>query len=308
MDIESFEKMTIGDLKLLSQLPLYHSVSALAANLGLDAGNLNRRLAKLEDQIGCKVMRRTRLGFEITENGVRALQQVNEIINIVRTLPQVSLREQPGAKRRLRTVGRGFLVEWMIAIVYPALAKSRLPLQFDWMDASPEASESWARLELVDIVLSLGDVTPGEDWVSLEVGTIRWVPIARQGHPLFRTSGRLAARDLAEFPLVGFSYVEGGLLYRRRSPLGPPGMGVDGCHSQSSRMTIMIVNSSDHLAVVPDVALKCWPQEVRPKVLNLDAEQRTQALSIHAHKDRVVAGDLQFLRQVALDDLALVLG
>lgn len=303
MELESFEKLTLGDLKLLTQLPLFHSVNALASSLGFDSGNLSRRLVRLEELLGCKVINKTRSGYEVTASGLRVLQQINEALSLVRDLPETAGTHDEQPKRRIRLAGRGFLVEWLISTVYPALAQENHPLQFDWMDSSPEASESWARMELVDVLLSLGDVAPGEDWVAAPVGDIAWVPIARLGHPLVGRAGRLSSRDLASFPWVGFSYVEGGLFYRRRGPQSSFVGGRDGCHSQSSRMTILIVNGSDHLAIVPEVALKCWPAPSRPVVLDLDCERRIQTLHLHAHKDRVLAGDFQFLRKVAVQGI-----
>jgi LysR family transcriptional activator of nhaA len=113
-------------------------VTAAARRLGVATATVSAQLAQLEADLGVRLFQRRGRGVVLTEAGLRAMQQADEVFAIVRALPD-RLREPAGDEPRRLAIGvtdvlPKLLAREVIARVFDAGVPVRLVCREDHVD------------------------------------------------------------------------------------------------------------------------------------------------------------------------------
>ena len=174
------------------------SVTAASAALGMPRPTLSRRLARLEERLGVRLLRRSTRRLTLTEHGEALYARARRVVAAAREA-EAEVRRLDGVPRGLLRVSvptempQGLLSQWLI----------------DFLDACPEVHlEVIATAEHADLVASGIDVAlwAGVDDPSVIVRTLAndpWVAVASPRY--------LAARGTPDSPaaLAGHNCIVG---------------------------------------------------------------------------------------------------
>jgi len=120
--------MEINDWLVFSQIVDYGGISAASRRLGIPKSTLSRRLSKLEDDFGTRLLNRRGRSFELTDTGrllYQEARQLTEQLSNARERLSDSISQQGGTLRMTapKTPGSHFLGIWLAAFIqkYPEI-------------------------------------------------------------------------------------------------------------------------------------------------------------------------------------------
>ena len=93
----------LNDAQLFAQVVELGSFSAAARNLGLPVSSVSRKVARLEDQLGSRLLHRTTRKQGLTDAGSELFPHARSILSAVREA-QDALKRQDGTPRGLLRV------------------------------------------------------------------------------------------------------------------------------------------------------------------------------------------------------------
>jgi LysR family transcriptional regulator, cyn operon transcriptional activator len=186
------------------------NVTDAARILGISQSALSRRLAQLEEWVGCPLIARSRRGVVMTEAGEVVAR---EGVGLVQRLDRI--REEVQARQRLelgvvRIGGGASAVGFLVPEAIAAFQRRFPRVVFQLKEAGSrdvEAAVSSDELELGIVTLPVR----GRGLYVTPLCRDRLVLVAGKAHPL-TSKRRPAARDLSGLALVGF---EGGSAIRQ---------------------------------------------------------------------------------------------
>ena len=196
-------KLKFTDLEILSKITNARSIRELSRIIQQDPQNLSKKLNSYENLLGRRILVRSAKGYVLTDFGIKVANLSSRTLNDF----QDSLFSNTDSSSKIYFSGRGFLTSFFIKYCYKGVRENFPDLYFEFTDSSPGESERAARSNLITMALSLGDILPGESWISKRVGQCSWGFFVKNGHPLTKYQD-LKISDLAKFGLLGTSFLE----------------------------------------------------------------------------------------------------
>ena len=99
--------LNLDHLACLIEVASQRSFTKAAERLFLSQSTVSRRVSHLEEELGCHLIERTALDFELTPEGKTVLELGSTVLEKVTLLQNPG--EVPGYRRRRRHGGRGTL-------------------------------------------------------------------------------------------------------------------------------------------------------------------------------------------------------
>ena len=178
------------------------SISEAANRLNITQSALSRRIQQYEDQLGAKLIARSRKGIELTEIGKLAIHECEKIINIHEKLVE-SISLQQGLENGIVRIGGGATAVSHILPSTIAIFQKKYPkILFQLKEAgSAEVAKDVnnGHIELGIVTLPLNE----KDLVIEHTLIDDIVLICRKGHPLTKYK-EISVNDLENFSFVGF--------------------------------------------------------------------------------------------------------
>ena len=170
-----------------------------ARRRGVSASTLSRSVARLEEQLGVTLLRRTTRSIEITPEGSAVLAEAREILNRGETLQEIATSGQtPAGPLRVNAP-----VPFVLHVLAPRLASFRaehpgIQLTIDMTDTLVDLIGSHA-----DVAIRLGKL-PDSDMLHRPLGRTAWKLVASPDY-LDRNGWPETPDDLAQLEQVRFA-------------------------------------------------------------------------------------------------------
>jgi len=191
----------LRQLQALSYVLSSRTMTAAAELFGVTQPAMSRLIMQLEDEVGCKLLKRDRGRLRLTEDGERFYEKAEQVLLSMRELNGFSSTLKHDPKGEVRIVSIYGLVSNLIPTAIAAFTADypHVRIAIDVLNR--------ARLEEVinersfDIALA---TLPVKSPASMTIDTLGALPaicILPKGHPLSRRKV-IEAEDLAEYPFV----------------------------------------------------------------------------------------------------------
>jgi len=281
----NINELTIGDLKMLSDLPGCKSLRLWAKQERCTPAKASRLLARLEANLGLSLMVRSNRGLVPTPAAEQLAKRASQVLNAVEHLRTEISGEEVGPFERSIVFGaRGFLgiamARYLVAVAHTA----GVGLQI--IDLSPLDTASAVREESLGIVLGLEDIDYGRNWQRRKVGHLRWRVYARSGHPLELGASKA---DITKFRLGHHIYWDGRRLVSSEGNFHDIlGVGQLGFGTQTTAAAIAVAIASDQLIIIPEIAAREYVSSGRLIEIPTTPEfHQSVPVFLHGHQDRI---------------------
>lgn len=193
------ELLRMGDLAAFVGIVDDGGFAESARRRGMSASTLSRSVARLEEQLGVTLLRRTTRSIEITPEGSAVLAEAREILNRSETLQEIATSGQtPAGPLRVNAP-----VPLVLHVIAPRLASFRaehpgIQLTIDMTDTLVDLIGSHA-----DVAIRLGKL-PDSDMLHRPLGRTAWKLVASPDY-LDRNGWPETPDDLVQLEQVRFA-------------------------------------------------------------------------------------------------------
>ena len=288
-----FSNLRIFDLVILEGLLKAKSFRELSRRLKIDPQNLSKRIAFIETVFGARLVERSVEGISLNDTGRVAIEKIS---NVLRGLEEIKLASVAPAKR-LRVCSRAFLIDHFIDRLVGGSPSNLSIHSFDFMDASPDLTERYARRNLLDVVLSFDDILLPKHWARVELEKVDWIFVVGSRHPLAK---KPQVDSFEGYRLIGHSHIESEILTSTPSSHLATTKAKEGARVENTRYAIRLLNDQESIAQLPRIAVEPGLQNKTLKELRLRNfnEPKPQQLTLHVDSDRVSNQELKALTKL----------
>jgi len=271
--------LRVKDFEYLVGLSRCSSVRELARKLNVEPKNLNKRLKNIEKVMDVQLFDSSTSGVSLNEAGLFA---VSKLATALKCIDQAFQREQTGLIN-ITFSGRAYLINFLLQECFDFLSLYK-DSSFSFTDQSPELSERYGRLGLVDIILSHGDIVLGSDWDNQFIGEVRYSLFVNNKHPLLKQK---PVSHLNQFPLLGFTYLDSQQKISRPNSLQKKNGAIRGAYVQNVQYSLSIIKNSNSIAYLPDMCAKQDIESNLIKKIDFHIENSSKPYYAHFNIDRV---------------------
>ncbi len=162
------EHLRLADLETFLDVSRAGSINGAARARGSSPSQVSKAVARLEEQLGCKLLGRSARGVQVSDAGERLVPELERLLERIRALGG------PEPSPRLTLVGAAYLNNFFL----PRLAEALPGVQLYSIEVPPGVAAADATMPLFDVALTLGgDRFPGS-WSVARVGTVRYALFA----------------------------------------------------------------------------------------------------------------------------------
>lgn len=185
---------------VLEKIVKYGSFSKAADDLGYTQSALTQTIASLEDELGFKLLRRSRTGSSLTDEGKELFPLIEKTIFQYRAVIEKA-KDIKGLKTgiiRMGTVG-SISVNWLPTII-KKFHQQYPDVEFIISQGDYTLTEEWINTGAIDF----GFVISNNDTSDLEITLLKhdnFVAILPEGHPLSEKSV-ISLKELRDEPLI----------------------------------------------------------------------------------------------------------
>lgn len=284
------EDISVRELKLLSELPYYESLRALARSKGYQPAHISKLVRSIENKLQVQVLKRSTLGIVLTQQGAKLAQEASAIVVQVLKLASMDLLGSvPDFKTILTWGSRGFL-NTLLSPVLGFLFQSEFPeYGLRMIDLSPDETILTARTSHVDVALNLGELDLGRNFIQAEVGQLRWGLFARKEHAL---RSPVSQRELSNFRIVQSAHWNGKSIVSSNNLLKVDDRYKRAGHEvQTAWTALALIQSTDYLAYIPRaVAAKAVREGLLREIEVKEAPLVSHPLYLAVHRDNIKRG------------------
>lgn len=302
--MSDFSKLTVFDLEILSSLPKMTSIRSFAQNLDMTPSFLSKKIKKLEEALDQKLIQREASGVSMNPEAKPLVYLAREIME---KCQQLEAKDKNRGKEKIvptLTLGtRGFLNTAFAGKLLEHFEAQNIPLEFRFIDMSPNDKQQAARANSVDMILGLKKMNYGESWITTKVGSIIWSVFAKKSHPL--TKKNLVKWDqVLVYPFTKPMYWDGTSIVSIQDSLPFKDLPVRYGHGvQNTESAMAVISSTTHLTYIPRLVGKANSEITELKIQGLEQKKDDLYLSIHQDRVRnVVFQEVKNLVSQALGD------
>jgi DNA-binding transcriptional LysR family regulator len=281
------DSLSMQDLGIVSDLPGYRSIRALATAKSIPLNYISRLLRTLEEELGCMLIERSTAGFRLTPFGQSFTMRAGEVHRHFNGL--LDLAETKRAKVYSSTFtigGPGFANVVFGPVIGKIITEIHRGYGVRFIDLETADAVKAAKAGCLDMLVAMEDLDLGDHWSSHFVGNISWSLFCRSDHPLTK-KGPLAMKDLSPYTLITEVSWSGQHISANEKafPQSIP-VAIGAVATKGAAAALAICEHSDYLAYVP----KILPSKVRFKVSPLafsDLQDRSRSLFFFVQNCRV---------------------
>ncbi|MFO0676079.1 MAG: LysR family transcriptional regulator [Polyangiaceae bacterium] len=160
------EDLRYGDLRTFLAVQRLASVTAAARELSVTPSQVSKAIARLEHQLGIKLMSRSSRGVHLNEHGRRLMPEIEDLVARLRRLR----RSESTSGVELTVAGASYL----ITAALPLFASVHPGVRLRGLEMAPALIRAYAAENFFDLaLLGAGKEVLPPSWVSESVGTIR---------------------------------------------------------------------------------------------------------------------------------------
>jgi len=296
---KQLQNLSLNDLEIISILPRYQSLRALARDLRTTASNISGKISFIEQELELMIAIRTARGYSLTKDGSQLAKVAGEILNKCENLISISKRHE--AEQKWLTFGsRGFINSLLAPIIINSFDETGILINFRFIDFSPQELVVAAFRSSLDVAMTLEECFLGERWQSRQVGETRRVFLARKGHPL---EGEQNIASLENYRVLRSAFWDGNSVVSSGDLL-PAFKKKTGCELQTAATAIPVVLNTDCVSYLPRLAAAHALES--NQVIELFAKQaegNPMPIFLHVNKDTISQKLNQTLLSIALTTL-----
>ena len=287
--MNDFRDLTINDLYIVSQLPNFRSIRALANHISISAPAVSKKINSIEKKLDFNLIKRSSTGISITNEGLLGAKWANEIISKTSSLP--SKLKNLNSKQHLIIGSRGFL----IASLLPSIVSSfdeKYKLSF--IDLSPVDTMKLMQNQQIDISITLDKKSLGENWESFYIGELVWELMASSQN---RIPKNIELIDLDKYQIAHSTFYDGQTVIQGEDFLKIPQKYKSHGHGiQNTFSAINLAIHSKQLVYVPKLAALEALNTNKLKIINLKHVKRTSnPIYLNINIDKVSKNSLDLL-------------
>ncbi len=251
---EKFHDLTIGDLRLLSDLPHFTSLRAFARSRQTQLSQISRLIKKLETTFGSDIVDRSPSGIGLTQFGKEICARAAEVSIEFRKFSDVGYRAGGRSKYKIYSLASQGFINFIFSPLLVALTQKEKPsTALRFLDLSADEMVLAAKSGAIDIILNIGEIDLGKNWSSHYLGDLGWRLYVRPGHPLLKHSD-LRNESLKDYIIITETLWDGFKINTNEGFFPSKYMlKVGGYESETAITAVGIASASDHLAYVPEI-------------------------------------------------------
>ncbi len=283
MDMSAGQRHTpefrFADIEAFLAITRYGSVNGAARSLGVSPSQVSKSLARLEMQVGARLIARSALGASPSDAGRRLTPQFVEVLARVRALRGAQSTSE------LTIVGSAFLTAYFL----PRIAIGLPQLRVHSLETPPGTSSAYAGLPLFDVALtSAGEHWP-ESWIQVRAGFVRKALFASPAVAK-RLGARVDAAQLRDEIFIG-------PIYGDRGQVAP---GDDGCpltplerhfghRTQTVAVALDLAAQLEQLVFAPVISARVHVERRALVEIPVEGWNVRDPLNLVCHQERVGA-------------------
>lgn len=279
------EKLKVNDIKLICEMPRHKSMRSLAQDFNQTPQNMSKIIKSIESHLGQTLLKRSSSGYSPTSFCLSLADQLGSFLN---QIYEIDFSEKSKAHKSKSYVicARVFMNTCLAPALSTELSAMFPELKLKFVDASPKKKMEWARQNILDIVISVGEIDLPKDWLSHKVGSMQRSFYVRSNHPLGRSCH---LEDLVNYPYVGFNYVD----VNHVSSVGfPRHLKSKNSFNQSFIEThigaMTIASKSQQVCFIPDILVQSLGYDIKLQKLEvIGTKPVSEEVYLYVHKDRV---------------------
>ena len=251
-------KISLGDLQLLVDLPRFQSLRSWAAKNRMTPIAASRVIKRIEDALDTVIIHRSALGFTMTSAGDALIKKSLELLQAASSLSSLaSLDPSAGFKRTLTFGSRGFLNVALGGVIAETMRSLSGNEGVRFVDLSPDETVDAMRAGMIDIVLSIGELSVTKDWLSYPVGKVGWSVYGCKNHPLVFSAN--VSRDMVKYRITHQAYWNGRRIINNEGMAhAVTGAAQNGYGAETAFTALSICQATDQIVYAPRIAAKFW--------------------------------------------------
>ncbi len=283
------ENLKISDFILIRELQYHQSLRSLSRAFKIEPQNMSKLIKRIETELGLNLVRRSSKGISLTPEAFNLIESFSDVFKLLKQNQnqKIIIEKQEKVKNTTYTLAaRGFINACLI----PSLIKSAdqiLPqLKYLVVDASPAKKEEWARLGLVDFIISVEELDLGKNWQSEPVGTFSWNFYCRKG---LIVTNPIKREALSQYSILGHAHINDKRTIKEDNFMLEKNSKKSFQHAAETAISGMHISSlTDNFCYIPDLLVKQLPPKNGLQKILLENEPvKSQAVYLNAHIDRV---------------------
>ncbi len=279
--MNDFKDLTIYDLYIVSILPSFSSIRALANHVDLSAPAVSKKINSIEKKLDFVLLKRSSTGVSITNEGILCSKWANSIISNVSSLPS-KLKNQ-NEKKQIVFGSRGFLVANLLPAVVSCFNED---YKLSFIDLSPTDTMQLMQKQQIDISITLDQKKIGESWESFYIGDLVWQLMAKKGHEI---AGSIEVHELTNYSIAHSTFYDGQTIIRGEDFLKIPQKYKSHGHGiQNTFSAISLALNTDQLVYLPKLAAKEPLNSEKLKIVQLKhVEPTTNPIYLNINIDKI---------------------
>jgi len=288
-------RFRVGDVETFLAVLRLQSINGAARTLGVTPSQISKALARLEKQLGVRLLLRSPRGVSPSREGSLVLP---ELMTLMDQLEALHRRRPPS---QLTVIGTSFLNACFLSPVAAALPE----LTIQSLQTRPGVPSAFAGGSTFDVAFVLGRERWPASWSAVEVGSIR--------KGLFCSPAAAARLGTKTTPAVVRQEVFIGPVY---SDGAQTHAGQDGCplparerrfghRVETAALALELACSSEQLVFAPQIAARHYLTQGQLVEIAVQGWHVRDPLFLICHEERVPARaqrQMQAAMRVALDD------
>ena len=191
----------LRQLQALRYVLSSRTMTAASELFGVTQPAMSRLIMQLEDEVGCKLLKRDRGRVRLTEEGERFYEKAEQVLLAMRELTSLSATLRHNPKGEVRIVSIYGLVSNLIPTAIAAFSADHPKIRITIDVLNRSRLEEVINERQFDIALA---TLPVKSPASMTIDTLGALPaicILPKGHPLSRKKV-INAEDLAKYPFI----------------------------------------------------------------------------------------------------------
>jgi len=195
--------LRLADLETFLAIARFRSISAAARSLHVTPSQVSKAVARLERQVGTRLLGRTSHGVDLSDRAQQLLPLFREVLERVRGL----YGGVPAAGDSLTLAATAFLSQAFV----PAIADALPTLRLRSIELPPGTASAHAGDGFFDLALTLSPERWPDTWQSVKVGELRRALFARPSLAKKLGTGILPVERVRGLPCISPIYAHSGL-------------------------------------------------------------------------------------------------
>lgn len=286
----------ISDLRAIKAVVSAGSLSGAARELKTTTPNISKALARVESELGVRLLHRTARRISLTVEGEAIVPELADVCARLEGLGRTS-PEMP----RITLGAMFFLLDFFL----PAIAEKSPDLRFRGLDLAPQLIGAIAAEKLLDCVITLGSPGLPSTWIGESVGRIEKRVFCAPSVAKRLGGGVVTEKAIAECEFISPVYFVRGQVVPVNDdcPMSPRLRKV-GHQTTTLRTACELAARTNLLVFSPRLSAAPWVEAGRLVEVDVEGWAVSEELSFFCNSDRMKRSDAKRIATTVRESLA----